>query len=198
MAKSSLTNKIGRLFRQSKWQEARTLLESERRTRPEDHWVLTQLAVTFYEQRRYAKALRLEMASLKVVPDCPLTLWNLAGTLDAMGRHVEAIAIYTSLLRSRKTPQEDPCWESLRWADALKADCIYRLGVCYQNLRRKEAAERCFRRYLDLLLTGIDGSYSPDDVLRQVRGLHDRNAGRDAAENELRKAVNGAVRLVKA
>jgi hypothetical protein len=192
MARDRLSEKINELFHRCKWEAARKLLEAERDKNPDDHWVLTQLGVTFYEQRRYEEALQLFLESLKIVPDCPLTLWNLAGTLDALGKTTQAIHIYTWLLESNVSPEQDACWESKEWAEALKADCVYRLGVCFRHQGKKQKAEHCFRQYLNLLLAGIDGSYSTEDVMREIRGLHDTGKNGGAA-SELRKVVSSTL-----
>jgi tetratricopeptide (TPR) repeat protein len=192
MAGNKTSEKIDDLFRRGAWEKARKALEKERQKDPENHWVLTQLGVTFYEQQRYEEALQLFLASREIVPDCPLTLWNLAGTLDALGKPAEAIPIYVWLLENDKSPEDDPCWESKKWAQSLKADCVYRLGVCFQHLGDKRKAEECYRRYLDLLLSGIDGLYSSEEVTRQIRALH-RNGKHNGAEGALRKAVDATL-----
>src|SRR5947208_676537 len=123
MAQSRLSKTIDDLFRRGQWEKARKLLRAEIAKELDNHWLWTQLGVTFYEERRYRDALQLFLKSREIVPDCPLTLWNLAGSLDALGKHSEAARLYTWLLRSQTTPDHDPCWESDEWADALKADC---------------------------------------------------------------------------
>jgi tetratricopeptide (TPR) repeat protein len=192
MAHETRTDTIDELFRRGEWQAAQTLLENERAADPENHWLLTQLGVTYYEQRRYEEALLLFLTSLKIVGDCPLTLWNLAGTLDALGKSSEAIEIFRWLLESKKSAEDDPCWESKEWTDALKADCVYRLGVCFQHLGKKRTAEHCFRQYVDLLLLGIDGLYSIEDAMRQIRTLH--GAGKhNGVEGKRRAAVQATL-----
>jgi tetratricopeptide (TPR) repeat protein len=176
MAAKSLSTKINDLFNQRKWEEARQILELERERDPQNHWVLTQLGVTFYEQFEYNHALKIFLASLNILNDCPLTLWNLAGTLDSLGKPDRAVEIYTWLLQSRITADEDPCWESKERTDALKADCVYRLGVCFRHLGKKPEAEHCFRQYVNLLLTGIDGTYSFEDVGVELRKIQRKKA----------------------
>ena len=148
--------------------------------------------MTFYEQRRYEEALELFLASCDIVPDCPLTLWNVAGALDALGKSAQAVGVYTWLLQSKKSPEEDPCWESKEWTDSLKADSMYRLGVCFQHLGKKRKAEQCYRQYLDLLLAGIGGFYSAEDVTHKIQGLHDANHP-NGADRELRRAVQATL-----
>ena len=76
MPTKNFSDDINRLFRQDDWEEARRLLENARENDPMNHWLLTQLGVTFYEQKKYMDALRLFLASQKIVEECPLTLWN--------------------------------------------------------------------------------------------------------------------------
>ena len=141
MDAKSLSSRINDLFHQNKWEEARKILEIESERDPHSHWVLTQLGVTFYEESKYEDALKLFFTSLNIVDTCPLTLWNMAGTLDALGEYARAVQIYTWLLQSTKSSDEDPCWESKEWTDALKTDCVYRLGVCFRHLGKKLEAE---------------------------------------------------------
>ena len=168
------------------------LIQTELDKDPENHWMLTQLGVTLYEQRRYVEALQYFHAAERIVPDCPLTLWILAGTLDALGKHANAIRIYMLLLESNKTPAQDSCWESPEWADALKTDCVYRLGVCFQNLGKKRKAENCYRQFLKLISIGVESIYSIEDVKRQMRKL--QGSGRSRGNgSEVRKAFRETI-----
>lgn len=192
MARKKLSEKINDLFRRCDWEKARTLLERALEADPEDHWLMTQLGVTFYEQRRYEEALPFFMKAWKIVPDCPLTLWNLAGTMDALGNDAASERIYKWLLASNKTPTDDPCWESKEWADALKTDVVYRLGVFYQRRGKEQEAGHCYQNYLMLLSIGIGGTYSFEDVARRIQGLHD--AGKRMAKSEaLQKAIESTL-----
>lgn len=192
MAGNKRNGKIDELFDREDWEAARRVLSRELETDPENHWLLTQLGVTFYEQRRYKKALQVFLKSREIVPDCPLTLWNVAGALDSLGKHQAAISIYTWILQSERSPEEDPCWESKEWTDSLKTDCVYRLGCCFQELGRKRKAEHCYRQYLNLLALGIRGSYSIDDVQHSLRDV--QAAGRtNGLENEVRKVVDATL-----
>ncbi|MBY0525202.1 MAG: tetratricopeptide repeat protein [Gemmataceae bacterium] len=193
MDKRAMNRKIEDLFERSEFDQARKLIEKERKKAPDNHWLITQLGVADYEQHRYQDALKLFLRSLQMVPDCPLTLWNLAGTLDSLGKHRAAIQLYTWLLKNKTSPRRDPCWESKEWADALKADCVYRMGVCFQRLKKLETAEECYKQYLTLLCAGIVGSYSVEDVHRQMQPLRGQT---DAAhvDRALRAAVESTLR----
>ena len=180
-------DRIDQLIQDERWQEARALIEKALKKEPDSHWLLTQLGETFYEQRQYKKALKVLLKSRDIVPDCPLTLWHLAGTLDALGFHAEALQFFTWLLKSQRTPQDDPCWESLEWTDALKTDCVFRMGVCFEHLKRNNLAEYCFRKYIGILSLGMDGSYSIEEARTRLREL--QKSKRTAVEHELQEAA---------
>ena|GEM_PF-715325 len=171
MVKFASGESVETLIEQARWKEARALIEQQLQEDSQNHWLLTQLGVTHYEEGQHREALRPLLASLEIVPDCPLTLWNIAGALDASGNPERAIPIYTWLIRSKKTRHDDECWESAEWTDSLKTDCVYRLGICFQHLKKWESAENCFRQYINLLLAGMSGLYSADDAARRIREL---------------------------
>jgi tetratricopeptide (TPR) repeat protein len=182
MVGNGFSKRIADFFQEENWAEARALLKRELEKEPENHWLLTQLGVTYYEQQQYKAALKIFLESYKILDDCPLTLWNLAGTFDALGESKKAIAIYTWLLESAKSPADDPCWESKAWTDRLKTDCVFRLGVCFQKQGKRSVALDCFRQYLNLLSIGIDGMYTAEDALKRIHGLSDLHQEAGAAE----------------
>lgn len=190
MAKTTAPS-LEALLQQGNWTKARRRIERELQRRPDDHWLLTQLGVTYYEQGQYRAALSPLLESLRIVADCPLTLWNIAGALDALRKTELAISIYTWLLGCKQSADDDPCWESEEWADSLKADCMYRLGVCFQKLERWESAEHCFRQYINLILAGTNGTYAVEDAARHIRELHGNTPTRH--EKELHAAIEATL-----
>jgi tetratricopeptide (TPR) repeat protein len=173
MARKDVGARVNELFSEERWDDARALLREALGKEPKSHWLLTQLGVTYYEQRRYGEALRILLDSLEILDDCPLTLWHLAGTLDALGRSREALRIYSWIIDSDRSADDDPCWESREWTDSLKTDGVFRLAVCLRHLGKKKAAEECYRRYLDLRTTGVDSIYSSEDAIREIALLHE-------------------------
>jgi hypothetical protein len=57
MKDTSFSNKINALFATKNWAEARKLLQSQLCKQPDNHWLLTRISTTFYEERYYKKAL---------------------------------------------------------------------------------------------------------------------------------------------
>jgi tetratricopeptide (TPR) repeat protein len=191
MANRNIGKQIDDLIDAEQWEQARALIEKTLKKDPQSHWLRTQLGETYYEQRQYKRALEHLLQSRDIVADCPLTLWHLANTLDALGHYGDAIRLYTWLLRSRKTAEDDPCWESEAWTDALKTDCVYRLGLCFKHHGRDDLAAYCIRKYLGLQEVGSRGSYSIGEARRQLQDLH--ASKREAVEQELQETADRVV-----
>jgi hypothetical protein len=80
-----------------------------------------------------------------------------------------------------------PAGESVEWTDALKTDCVFRMGVCFEHLKRNNLAEYCFRKYIGILSLGMDGSYSIEEARTRLREL--QKSKRTAVEHELEEAA---------
>jgi tetratricopeptide (TPR) repeat protein len=180
------------LIRDEDWKAARKAIRRELTEDPENHWLLTQLGVTYYEERKYRESLKPLLAAFDLVPDCPLTLWNLAGTVDALGKPKIAILIYAWILRSNTTAADDSCWEDEEWTSALRTDCVYRVGMCFKHMKRWEPAEHCFRQYVNLLLSGMNGMYPITDAAEQIREVHSKS--KNGVEKNVRDALDSTLR----
>src|SRR4051794_28575233 len=105
------------------WKEARRLVRAALRRQPDSHWLIARLALTYYEEFDYERALTIGQQAYKLAPNCPLVLWEMAGTLDMLKRHREAIPIYRRLVRRGvESVAYGDCGEGLAWARGLVAD----------------------------------------------------------------------------
>src|SRR5260370_41183777 len=98
MTSAQAGERIEHLIAHDKWKGARALIRKELHKKPDDHWLLARLALTYYEERDYSSALRYAQKAHERVPDCPLALWELAGAQDMLGKTSDAIATYTQLV----------------------------------------------------------------------------------------------------
>jgi tetratricopeptide (TPR) repeat protein len=166
------TDPIETLIEQQNWDEARRAIREELRADPDNHWLLTRLSTTFYEQGDYEEALRWVEKARQVMPDCPLVLWDYAGTLDMLGREREAIAIYRSLLqRGAEAIAADECGEGAEWAAGLLTDCVYRAGRCFEDLKDRPKAAELYGMYLSLVDMGAPSIYSREEAVDRLRKL---------------------------
>jgi hypothetical protein len=180
------TNTINQLFAQERWAEARAVIEKELARDPDSHWLRARLSTTYYEKRNYERALEEIERAYRRAPDCPLVLWDYAGTLDAVGRTAEAIEIYGRLLgKGVEAVANEECGEGVPWAIGLLIDCCYRLGVCYEHLGNAVAAAKHFMAYLILCTANNAKSiYTLEEALTRLRRLPARSNGSPAQRFE--------------
>ena len=169
MTKSS--PKLEQLLKLERWPAAEKTIRTQLQDQPENHWLLTQLGSVLYEQRKYKASLTPLIASFRITPDCPLTLWHLAGTYDALGQYDKAISIYAWILNQNISASEDPCWESQDWSNSLKTDCVYRIAHVLEHQKNWTAAAEYYAEYLKLQLAGMHGSYSIADAAARLSAL---------------------------
>src|SRR5262249_7538148 len=160
------------LFERGAWKEARRLLRKELKNKPDSHWAWTRLASTYYEERKYEKALQLSERAMELAPHCPLVLWDYACALDMAGRPKEAIAVWKRLLgRGVEQIAYEECGEGIRWARSLLNDCRYRIGWAYRELGDLSAASRYLHDHLANRSPGIPSLYPRAEVQEQLASL---------------------------
>jgi tetratricopeptide (TPR) repeat protein len=165
--------KINHFLDRDSWARARQLIEPEMaKISPLDfsrHWLLTRLSTTYYEEKRYEEALEIAKQAEQIAPDCPLVLWDLAGTYSMLNDNAIAISIYTKLIkRGIDRIARDQCGEGRRWAASLIADCWYRLGICHRNAGNTKKAIKCWSKHFEMVVKGIDSIYSYPEVLHDI------------------------------
>jgi len=162
---------IERLIAAEDWIGARRKIQQASRGSAPSHWLLSRLALTYYEQYRYKVALKFERRALALAPHCPMVLWGLAGTFDMLERTAEAESIYRRIIR--RGPERlatGRCGEGWRWARGLIADCWYRLAQIRERRGDRANARRAWRKYLSLRRAGAS-IYAARDARTRMRKL---------------------------
>lgn len=146
----SLTlKKIEKNFDLKKWSQARKLILKELKKKPNNHWYLTRLSTTYYEEKKYKKALILSQKAYQIAPDCPLVLWDMGGSLYMLKHYSLAIQIWKKLLlRGIHSIAYNPCGEGKKQARSLLNDCRYRIGNAFLKMGRKKEAEKYYKLYI--------------------------------------------------
>jgi len=159
-------------IRAHKWKEARRVIRLALREQPDNHWLLTRLSLTYYEQYDYERALSYSQRALLLAPRCPLVLWDYAGDLDMIGRKTEAARIYHRLLRRGvHSLAYDPCGEGLARARGLFADSLYRLAHCYRDLGQHRKAVAYLSKHILQRGPGCHSIYSNGQVCKELKQL---------------------------
>jgi tetratricopeptide (TPR) repeat protein len=167
-----MTSRIEKLIRVEDWPAARRAVRAKLKSSPNDHWLLTRLGLTYYEERRYKQALKYELRALAEAPNCPLALWDYAGSLEMLGQTEAALKVYSLLVRRgvQRTAFGD-CGEGLAWARGLIADCHYRMAHCYAALQRPKMAIKSLKRHIGLRGPGCRSIYSLARVRKELGNL---------------------------
>ena len=164
-----MSTDIERAILQECWPEARALIRSALREEPGSHWLLTRLALTYYEERKYTRSLQYTTQALAIQPNCPLALWDHAGTLSMLGRMNEATNVYRRLIRRGvNSIAHGDCGEGLAQARGLVADCWYRIALCQRKSGSATAARKSLKHHLALRGPGCRSIYPLKEVKREL------------------------------
>jgi len=163
---------IERAIAADKWVHARRLIRQELRLRRDDHWLLTRLSVTYYEQKQYQKSLNCVVEALRVAPNCPLAIWDYAGMLDMLNRKKRALQIYQWLISlGEDRIAFGECGEGIRFARSLIADCYYRIARIHEGRRERQKALRAYKQHLRRRKLGVRSIYPPSQVRQRYAAL---------------------------
>src|SRR5258708_3650196 len=133
------------------WLAARRVLETGLLATPKDHWMRSRLGVTYYETGDYSMALVHTEQALALAPNCPIVLWDHAGTLQQLGKHALAVDIYRKLVRRQVGwLAKDLCIQSRALAKGLIADSQLRLSRSLDVLGEKQEADDAFMEHLTI------------------------------------------------
>ncbi len=172
------------LMQAEKYGEARAVLIRRLRKKPESHWLLTRVGTTYYEEKRYEKALKYHEKAMKLAPKCPLVLWDYAGTLAMLGRREEAITIWQGLIRRGvRSIAHGECGEGTRHARSLVNDSRYSMGKAYAEMGRTDLARRYMRQYIANRGPNCSSIYNLHKVKRELREIEGRGAACSAAKD---------------
>ncbi len=167
------------LIRAEKWSTARAAIERRLTKAPKDHWLVTRLGLTYYEEHRYEEALACHEEAIALAPTCPLVLWDYAGALQMLDRHREALDVYRKLIRrGPKRIAAGQCGEGLAWANGLVADCYYRMMDSLDALGDKAGATAMLERHLDARGPGCRSIYPLGEVRKKGQSLRQARASR--------------------
>jgi tetratricopeptide (TPR) repeat protein len=163
---------IEKAVSREKWPTAQRLIREELKRKPTDHWLLCRLALTYYEQRQYHKALAYDLKALQNGPYCPLAIWGYAGTLDALKQPKEALELYRWLISwGEDELAYGPCGEGLRSARSLIADCFYRIACIQEYAGQRRRAIASYKEHLRRRKRGTRSIYPLNNVRRRLHLL---------------------------
>ncbi|MHC4945277.1 MAG: tetratricopeptide repeat protein [Planctomycetota bacterium] len=163
---------IEKAIEKQDWKKARQLLRNALKRKPDNHWLLNRLGLTYYEQLEYKRAIHYIEKALAIAPRCPLALWDYAHCLDMTGKMKEAIATYRKIVKlGVERIAHGDCGQGKGWARGLIADCHLRMAYCYKDLRQLKMAVKVLKRHLKLRGPGCRSIYNIEDVRKLLHRL---------------------------
>src|SRR6476646_11550955 len=166
---------IEQAIARDEWVRARRLIRAALACEPDSHWLLSRLALTYYEQRQYRRALNYEIKALQIEPYCPLAIWGYAGTLAMLERDKEALQIYLWLISwGEDELAYGPCGEGIQRARSLIADCFYRIACVHEALGLHKRALVFYKEHLSRRTRGTRSIYPLKDVKANMEALQER------------------------
>jgi len=164
-SRSHIGAAINKAILEEDWAGARALIERELELRPDSHWFWNRLALTYYEQFEYARALEFDQRAKALAPDCPLVLWGYAGSLQMLDRPKEAIEVYQEIIdRGIQALATDPCGEGYARACGLFVDSLYRSAQCWRALGDRERARALVEQSLAKRGVGCESIYTDSEI----------------------------------
>ena len=164
---------IERAIAAGDWAYARQLIKRELQHTPGDHWLLTRLSLTYYEQNQYKKSLQYSLEALQIAPYCPLAVWDYAGTLDMLKRRTKALQVYRWLISwGDERIAYGECGEGIRSARSLIVDCYCRIGRIHEDRKEQSKALMAYKQHLRRRKRGVWSIYSLAEVKRRVAELN--------------------------
>ena len=192
----SVVRRVEDLLEKEAYTEARPVIRRALRADPEDHWLWSCLATTYYEKGNYRRSLEYEAKAVELAPRCPAALTGYADRLYLLGRVGEAMAVYRRILnRGVESLARGPCGEGRRSALALMNHCRYRIALCYRDGGEYRPAIQWLKKHLAHRARGIPCVFPIREVRSQLSTWQllwetERELGRieqalDDAEREL-------------
>ena len=169
------------------------MLRQQLKAEPHHHWILTRLSSVYYEQRRYALALKYAEKAFAEGPSCPLVLWDYAGALQMLGRHNEALDLYARIVtRGVDRIANGECGEGRAWARGLLSDSHYRASLSLKAIGNERASSSAFEQCLDLRGPGCRSIYRLNELgTSDVAGQPSSRARKKAKSKGRARAARG-------
>jgi len=143
-------NSYNYFYKKRMWNQARKLLRKKLIKEPNDHWLLTRIASTYYEEGRNKLALRFALKAYSLNGTCPLVNWDLAIALSKNNEVRKAIALLEGIIdRDIHELAYGECGEGYNWALALKNDSLFVLGNLFSTLNENKKANACYEEYIE-------------------------------------------------
>ncbi len=162
-------NLIREAWRKSDFAQAKTLIRSGLKERPDDWWLMCWFVDVYFREEDYKNALPWAKKAYKIQPNHPWTIWNYAEALDEVERYEEALKYFKKILRKKFKP--DDFGEGVFQSQCVLNDSRLCIGYCYANLNRSRLAMRWIRDYLEHRKTVKKSRYNIKEIREDLKSM---------------------------
>jgi tetratricopeptide (TPR) repeat protein len=165
-------DKLDYYFRTENWKKARESIYFELLRKPQDHWLMTRLSMTYYEEYDYKNSLKISTEAFKIAPNCPLVLWDYAAALQMNKMGKDALIIWKKIItKGEYKIANDECGEGLKWARSLINDCRFRIGMYYVHEKKIKLGYRYLLQHLKVRKLRMGSIYNLKMIKKQILKL---------------------------
>lgn len=159
---------VNNFFDNSEWEKAKIYIEKELLEAPNDYWLISTLAITYYELRDYVKALSLSENALSINPKDYLVLDYHACILSVIpGKELVAIKFLKKIVKTDINKMAyGPTGEGMKWAKSIINDCRVRLAMVYHSINKVKEAILYLNEHLVYRERGIFSNFTKNEVLK--------------------------------
>ncbi len=167
-----ITEKINQCFKNENYTEAIELLQKALIVEPDNHWILGQLGISYYEIFNYQTALKYSTQAYEIATECQMVLEYHAAILHANGKILESKALYEKLLsRSVEEIAFGECGEGIKNAKSILNDARIGLADIYSDLNEPEKALELFEEHLKLRQRGVFSNLKRKEIVKEINEL---------------------------
>lgn len=172
-----ISNILNNYFNNNQWNESKQLLEIELSKDPDDYWLITNLAIVYYELKEYETAFSFSERAMKINPKDYLVLDYHACILSVMEGHEKAaIKLLIKIINTDLNKiAYSPNGEGMSWAKSIVNDCRVRLALVYKSIDKKKDAFQLLNEHLKHRQRGVFSNFTKRNVLKILSSLGGTN-----------------------
>jgi len=170
--KKEFSAKLNALFGYEKWEEAIIILEKEIKKYPEEYFLHTSLAKTYFNLKIYDKAYDSALKAMAIEPNDPLVIYDYACTLYSLGKYIDATVELNKIVdQNIKDILNSKFGEGVKWVKSLINDSRFRMALCYIELGKIAIALELINKHLQHRQRGIYSDFTKKQVLKKQTTL---------------------------
>lgn len=170
--KEDFSNKLNSLFEEDKWNEAKVLLEKEKKKYPQEYFLITALAKVCYNMKLYTESLKYAEKAMKIEPNDALVIYDYGCALSALDKNKEAIEQWSKIIEMNiNEVAYGDFGEGLRWAKSIINDSRFRKAICFLEIGDKVEATKLIELHLKNRQRGVYSDFNKKQVIKKQKTL---------------------------